>query len=351
MSKNYYDILGVDKNATEDDIKKGYRKMAMKYHPDKNPNDKEAEKKFKDAAEAYDVLKDPKKKDQYDRYGRVYGGGSGFDASSFEDIFSQFNDIFSGFGGRSYGDMFNEHMKRKGTDLKVVISVDINEILYGGDKKIKYKRKVKCEKCDGKGGKNLKTCTECSGRGVHKKKRNSFFGVVIREETCPVCGGYGRIPEEKCDKCGGTGVEEKEQVKTIEIPKGAKDGMAFKMKGEGNFIINGRYGDLIVVFSEKKDNNFIRKDGDIFIHQDIPVIDAIIGNNIKVNTPKGEVKIKVEPGTQDKNKIRFKGEGINDIERGLGDMYIIFNIKIPKKISKKEKDVLKELKSSENFKI
>lgn len=347
MSKDYYKILGVDKNASKDDIKKAYRKLAMKYHPDKNQGDKEAEKKFKDAAEAYEVLRDDSKRASYDRYGTVDSGnpfsnGFGYDMN---DIFSQFGDIF--------GSAFNKRYKRQsiGSDLRIRVSLTIDDILNGVNKKIKYKRNISCQTCSGKGGTDIRDCIPCDGTGRRQVVKNTPFGQIRQETQCPDCSGSGQIVSNKCSDCKGTGAKLVDEVVDIDIPKGVSGGMQLKMKDYGNYIRDGIPGDLIIIIDEIKENYFRRENNNIIIEKDISVIDAIVGSSINIKTPHGDIPINIQPGTQHDHQVKMTGKGIPDINYGLGDLYVVIKVKIPTNINLEEKKILEKLSNSSNFKV
>jgi molecular chaperone DnaJ len=350
MSKDYYKILGVEKNATADEIKKAYRKMAMKYHPDKNDGDVESEAKFKEMAEAYDVLSTPDKKSNYDRYGSAggpngtYNGGfGGFDMG---DIFSNFGDIFGNAFNQRYS---GQRPQSRGSNLRIKVSLTIDEILKGTNKKIKYKRQDKCNTCSGKGGTDVKSCLPCNGSGQRTVVQNTPFGQIRQSTTCPDCGGSGQQIHNKCKDCKGDGTILNEQSIDVSIPAGVSNGMQLNMQGYGNHIRNGLAGDLHIIVEEIRDNSFIREGNNIIVEKTISVIDAILGINLKVNTPHGEIPITIEPGTEHGKVIRISGRGIPDIQLGMGDLFVKINIKIPKKIELDEQNILEKLKKSKNF--
>lgn len=348
MQKNYYDILGVDKNATKEEIKKAYRKTAMKYHPDKNQGDKEAEIRFKEASEAYEVLSNDSKKSNYDMGGNPFSGeqGSGF-GYNMEDIFSQFGDIFGSAFGKKYG----RKQKRKGSDLRMRVAVSIEEVLKGTTKNIKYKRKIKCDRCEGKGGKNKTNCNTCNGSGIRNIIQNTPFGQIRQQTTCNDCDGEGTKIKSKCVFCKGEGTKINDQSVEIEIPAGVSDDMRFKMQGFGNYTRDGIPGDLNIIVEELKENYFKREGGDLIIEKEISVIDAIIGSSVSTKTPRGEMSVRVKPGTQDGDKLIFEGKGVPDLNYGLGSLYIFFKINIPKEINLQEKSILEKLSNSKNFKV
>lgn len=350
MSKDYYNVLGVDRNASDDEIKKAYRKMAMKYHPDKNPDNPEAESKFKEAAEAYDVLSTPDKKSNYDRFGSANGGGNPFGGGGFnmEDIFSNFGDIFGGAFNQRYG---GQKPQSRGSNLRIKVSLTIDEILKGASKKLKYKRQDKCGTCDGKGGTDVRNCIPCNGTGQRTVVQNTPFGQIRQATSCPDCAGSGQHVHNKCNDCKGDGTILKDQTVDVEIPSGVSNGMQLSMTGFGNHIRSGQPGDLHIVIEEINDFSFKRENNNIIVEKTISVIDAIIGANIKVKTPHGEIPVTIEPGTEHGKVIRMSGKGIPDIQYGLGDLYIKISIRIPKNIELDEKLALEKLKKSKNFEV
>jgi molecular chaperone DnaJ len=351
MSKDYYNILGIDKNSSKEDIKKAYRKMAMKYHPDKNQGDKEAESKFKEAAEAYEVLSDDNKKSNYDRYGSADSSGNSFNSGfgyDMNDIFSQFGDIFGDAFGKRYG---NQKRTSRGSDLRIKVSLTIEDILKGVNKKIKYKRQTKCEPCNGNGGTDVRDCLSCRGTGRRQVIQNTPFGQIRQETHCPDCSGTGKQIKNKCNTCHGDGTTLKEEVVDIDIPAGVSNGIQLSMKGYGNHIRDGVPGDLIIIIDEIREFYFKRENNNIIVEKEISVIDAIIGSKIDVKTPHGNIPISIQPGTQHEHKIRIVGKGIPDINLGLGNLYVIIKIVIPKEINLEEKLTLEKLSKSSNFKV
>lgn len=336
MSKNYYDILGVDKNASKEDIKKAYRKLAIKYHPDKNQGDKDAESKFKEISEAYDVIGDENKRSNYDRFGS--SNGSGFDMN---DIFSNFGDVFSNFSQR-YG--FSK--KRKGSDLKITVMLDINEVLNGANKKVKYNRHNKCATCDGKGGRDTSACNYCMGTGVRTTVVNTPFGRIQQDSTCNNCNGGGQVYKHKCVDCSGLGAVYQNETVEFNIPHGAHSGMHSVVRGGGNYAKDGDYGDLIIEITEDNYIGFRRENNDLIINKEVSYIDAVLGADIEVSTPRGKQVLSMEAGTQHGHKYRFKGKGIPYISGSqIGDMYVEISIKIPKNINEEERELLNKIKS------
>ena len=355
MSKDYYNILGVEKGASEDEIKKAYRKKAMQFHPDKNPDNPEAESKFKEAAEAYDVLGDTEKRNNYDRFGtsegNPFGGGGnpfgGFGHGfSMDDIFSQFGDIFGNNGGGRW-----RNQKRRGGDLRLRVSLTIDEILKGATKKLKYKRQDSCKSCNGKGGTDVRECIPCGGSGRRVVVQNSPFGQIRQETGCPDCQSTGKKVTNVCGSCHGNGTTLVEQIVNVDIPVGVSSGMVLSMQGYGNCVRDGVPGDLQIVIDEIKEFYFKRENNNLIVEKEISVIDAIIGSNVRVKTPHGGIPIAIEPGTEHGKKVRVVGKGVPDINLGLGDLIIIISLKIPKNISLDEKYVLEKLKNSNNFTV
>lgn len=356
MSKDYYKILDVDRNSSEDDIKKAYRKMAMQWHPDRNPGNPEAESKFKEAAEAYDVLSNPEKKDNYDRFGSVdgnpFGGGGnpfgGFGHGfSMDDIFSQFGDIFGG----GFGNSRNAKKTKRGGDLRLKVNLTIGEVLTGCKKKLKYKRQQTCQSCNGAGGKDVRDCLSCNGRGDRVVVQNTPFGQIRHETTCPDCVGTGKRVSQLCGVCQGTGTKSVEQLVDVDIPQGVSSGMVLSLKGYGNDIKGGIAGDLQIVVEELREFWFKREGGNLIVEKEISVIDAICGSHIKVKTPHGMIPITIEPGTQHGKSLRVSGKGVSDINLGLGDLIVNIKVNIPKNITLDEKYLLQKLQNSKNFTV
>lgn len=339
MSKDYYKILELDKNATPDEIKKSYRKLALKFHPDKGGD----EDKFKEISEAYSVLSDPDKKSKYDRFGTIDDNGGGF---NMDDIFSSFGDIF-GFGGR------NQRSQRKGNDLRVKVSVELEDILNGCKKKIKYSRSNKCNTCSGKGGSELVTCLPCNGRGFREVVQNTSFGVIRQTVSCSNCSGSGKSIKNACNTCSGSGTKLVEESVEIEIPKGAVGGTYMVMQRMGNFVRDGIHGDLQIVIDEVKHNRFKREDLNLILDYDISIIDAILGSEKEILTPLNrKIKFVISRGTEHGKVLRIRGNGVPDVNFNghVGDLLIRVNIKIPSIVSDKERELLLELKDSPNFK-
>ncbi|SFG42737.1 molecular chaperone DnaJ [Pontibacter chinhatensis] len=357
--RDYYEVLGVSKSATQEEIKKAYRKIAIKYHPDKNPDDPTAEDKFKEAAEAYEVLSDQQKRQRYDQFGHQgmnggFGGGGGM---NMEDIFSQFGDIFGGggfesfFGGSSRG---GGRRQRKGSNLRIKLKLNLEEIANGVEKKIKVKRYVACSTCGGNGAKNgtdMQTCGTCQGSGQVRKVVNTMLGQMVSTSTCPTCNGEGRIVTSNCQACHGSGRELAEEVITINVPGGVMDGMQLSMSGKGNVPERGGVpGDLLIQIEEEPHPTLKREGNNIIYDQYISFIDAALGAEVEVPTITGKVKITLKPGTQSGEIFRLRGKGIQDINGyGKGDQLIHVNVWTPKDLSSDEKAVLEGLRYSKNF--
>ncbi|WP_019947764.1 molecular chaperone DnaJ [Hymenobacter aerophilus] len=357
--RDYYEVLSVAKNAAGDEIKKAYRKVAIKYHPDKNPDDPTAEDKFKEAAEAYEVLSDEQKRARYDRYGHQGMGGGGGGPQNMEDIFSQFGDIFGGggfesfFGGGGRGQQAGRRV-RKGSNLRIKLKLDLEEVANGVEKKIKVKRYVACEPCSGTGAKNgtdLKTCQTCQGQGQVKRVVNTMLGQMVSASTCPTCEGEGKVVTSTCDVCKGDGRQLHEEVIPINIPAGVAEGMQLSMTGKGNYPERGGVpGDLLIQIEEEPHELLRREGNNIMFEQYISFVDAALGSNIEVPTIEGKVKIKVEPGTQPGKILRLRGKGIKDINGyGRGDQLIHLNVWTPKSVSGEERELLEKLRDSRNF--
>ncbi|MGO4877430.1 molecular chaperone DnaJ [Pedobacter psychrotolerans] len=365
MSKrDYYDVLGVSKSAAADEIKKAYRKMAIKYHPDKNPGDKAAEDKFKEAAEAYEVLSSPEKKQRYDQFGHAgvgssasggYGGGN----MNMDDIFSNFGDIFGGhnpfesfFGG---GQQRGGRRVAKGSNLRIKVKLTLEEIAHGAEKKIKVNKLVVCKTCDGTGAKDqssVSTCGTCGGSGQVRRVTNTILGQMQTASTCPTCNGSGQQITAKCNVCHGDGVVRGEETITINIPAGVSEGMQLSMSGKGNAAPNGGIpGDLIILIEETPHETLKREGNNIVYDLHLSFVDAALGLSIEVPTIDGKAKIKIEPGTQSGKLLRLKGKGLPEVNSyHRGDEIIHINIWTPKALSSEERNVLEKLRESPNFK-
>ena len=358
--RDYYEVLGVSKNADASEIKKAYRKLALQYHPDKNPGNKEAEEKFKEAAEAYDVLGNEEKRRRSDQFGHagMGGGAGGFGGAgmSMDDIFSQFGDIFgsfTGFGGFG-GGRHARHVNR-GTNLRVKVKLTLEEIATGVEKKIKVKKYVADTHCNGTGakdGKSFSTCSTCHGTGQVTRVQNTILGQMQTTSTCPSCGGEGKIINEKCTHCNGEGVLLSEEVITLNIPAGVGDGMQLSISGKGNAARRGGVnGDLIVLIEEQEHEQLVRDGNDLLYNAFVGFPDAVLGSSVEIPTLEGKVKVKVDAGTQPGKILRLRGKGLPDINGyGKGDLLVKINVWIPKNLSKDDKKMMEKLQENPVFK-
>ena len=358
--RDYYEVLGVAKNADAAEIKKAYRKLALNYHPDRNPGDKEAEEKFKEAAEAYDVLSNEEKRRRYDQFGHagVGGGAGGFGGGgmSMNDIFAHFGDIFGsfgGFGGFGGGGRSARRVNR-GSNLRVKVKLNLEEIAAGVEKKIKVKKYVACQHCNGTGakdGKSYSTCSTCKGTGQVTRVQNTILGAMQTTSTCPTCGGEGRIINDKCPHCGGEGVLLSEEVITLNIPAGVADGMQLSLSGKGNAARRGGVnGDLIVLIEEEEHPDLIRDGNDLLYNVFVSFPEAVLGETVEIPTIEGKAKVKIEPGTQPGKILRLRGKGLPDINGyGKGDLLVKVSVWIPKTLSKDDKKLVEKMKESEGF--
>ncbi len=364
--RDYYEVLGVAKTASDDEIKKAYRKLAMQYHPDRNPDNKEAEEKFKEAAEAYEVLSDKEKRSKYDRFGHngLRGGQDFHDFSNFQDIFSHFSDIFGGssifddFFGGSSGRSRGGRRRGTGTpgsDLRVTLKLTLEEIASGVTKKIKLKKYVKCNSCGGsgsEGGTSKKTCPACNGTGEVRQVSRSVFGQFVNIQPCANCNGEGYVIDKPCKKCMGDGRIQEEETVKIEVPAGVSDGNYMTLRGEGNAgLRGGQPGDILVVFQEQPHQYFVREGDNIIYDLFISFPDIVLGTDVEVPTLTGKAKLKIDPGTQHGKLLRMREKGIQHLnQHGSGDQLVRVNIIVPKKINNRERELLKELNESPNIK-
>ncbi len=368
--RDYYEVLGVEKNASAEDIKKAYRKKAIQYHPDKNPGDKEAEEKFKEAAEAYEVLSDPQKRQRYDQFGHAgMGGAGGFSGgfSSMEDIFSQFGDLFESWGmGGSMGGFSSffggggggRQRVRRGGDLRVKVRLTLEEISSGVEKKIKVRKLVTCQDCHGTGsadGREGDTCQTCHGTGRVIRAQRGIFGMMQVQEECPTCHGEGKVIRNKCSHCQGEGVVRDEEIVTIKIPAGVSGGMQIPIEGKGNAAPRGGVpGDLLVLIEEEEHPNLVRDGNDLVYNLLLDMPTAILGGQVKIPTLSGDVKITITPGTQPGKVLRMRGKGLPIIDQyarqyGTGDLLINVGVYIPERLNKDEKALIEKLQDSENI--
>ena len=367
--RDYYEVLGVAKTATAEEIKKAYRKKAIQYHPDKNPGDKEAEEKFKEAAEAYEVLSDPQKRQRYDQFGFAgMSGAGGFSGGDFsmQDIFSQFGDLFEswGMGGGNFSSFFGGGSSRggqrvlRGTDLRVKVRLTLEEIATGVEKKIKVKKLVECKHCQGTGsadGSGGETCPTCKGSGRVVRTQRGIFGMMQVQEACPTCHGEGRIIKNKCTHCGGDGVVRDEEIITIKIPAGVSGGMQIPVQGKGNAAPRGGVpGDLLVLVEEEPHKDLVREGNDLIYNLLLDMPTAILGGQVQIPTLTGDVKITITPGTQPGKVLRMRGKGLPIIDQyarqyGTGDLLINVGVYIPEKLNKDEKKLIEQLQNSPNI--
>jgi len=364
MKRDYYEILGVAKSASEDEIKKSYRKVAMQFHPDRNPGDKAAEEKFKEAAEAYEVLSDADKRAQYDRFGhaglnnnRGFNGGAGM---NMDDIFSQFGDIFgedifgSFFGGGRRGGGSTRSRGVRGSNLRIKIKLNYEEIAKGATKNIKVKKHITCTICHGSGAKDkgsVQTCNTCGGSGQVRRVSNTFLGQMQTVTTCPACNGEGSVITAKCVNCKGEGRVFGEETVTIDIPAGVQEGMQLSVGGRGNAgERGGAPGDLIILIEEEQHAELHRDGLSVAFELHISFTDAVFGTQVEVPTIDGKAKIKIPPGTQSGKIFRLKGKGfpsVNSYEKG--DQLIHVSVWTPQHLSPEEKAMVEKLSESPNF--
>jgi len=364
MSKrDYYEILEVPKSASAEEIKKAYRKKAIKFHPDKNPGDKKSEENFKEAAEAYEVLSDPEKRQRYDQYGHAGVGSAagGFNGGNMnmEDIFSHFGDIFGGhfggFGGFGQSQRGGGQRVRRGSDLRVKVKLNLAEIAVGVEKKIKVKKYVSCSNCNSTGaahGSSSATCPTCNGQGRVTRVQQTILGQMQTAAECPTCGGDGKIIKEKCTHCSGEGIVREDEVITINIPAGVMEGMQLSVSGKGNAARRGGVnGDLLVLVEEEAHPELIRDENDLIYNLLLTVPMATLGGSVEVPTVEGKVKVTIAPGTQPGKVLRLRGKGLPSVNRyGTGDLLVNIGVYITENLSKDEKVVIEKLGKSENVK-
>ena len=365
MSKrDFYEILGVSKTASAEEIKKAYRKKAIEFHPDKNPGDKVSEEKFKEAAEAYEVLSDDQKRQRYDQYGHAgvggaAGGGFGGGSMNMEDIFSHFGDIFGGhfggFGGFGGSQRGGGQRVRRGSDLRVKVKLTLAEVATGVEKKIKVKKYVICSHCNGAGsahGSQPVTCTTCNGSGRVTRVQQTILGQMQTASECPTCNGDGKIIKDKCSHCAGEGIVREDEVITINIPAGVMEGMQLSMSGKGNAARRGGVnGDLLVLVEEEPHPELMRDENDLIYNLLLTVPMATLGGSVEVPTVEGKVKVTIAPGTQPGKVLRLRGKGLPSVNRyGTGDLLVNVGVYIPENLSKDEKALMEKLANSSNVK-
>ncbi len=345
--KDYYEVLGVSRDAGDDAIKKAYRRLAVKFHPDKNPGDKEAEEKFKEAAEAYEVLSDSERRARYDRFGFNDPGTGGFSGSSPFDIFEQFfgSGGFGGFGG--FGSDDSE--VNVGSNIRVKIRVNLSDILHGVDKTLKVKKYISCQHCKGTGAKDgtaMETCKTCGGRGRVRKVMRTILGQVQTETSCPDCHGSGRVIKTRCTHCNGEGIVMGEEIVDLHIPAGVSNGMQLSMKGKGNAARRGGInGDLYILIEEERNENFIRDNNNLIYSLLLDFPTVALGGEIEVPLIEGKKKIRIAPGTQPETIMRLSGEGLPTVNRhGRGDIVIRISVYVPEKLDSCEKELLEKFR-------
>ncbi len=363
--RDYYEVLGVAKSASPDELKKAYRKLALKFHPDRNPGDKEAEEKFKEAAEAYEVLSDQNKRAQYDRFGHegvsgAAGGGFGRGGMSMEDIFAQFGNIFGGGGFGGFGGGFGGFgggqaaAQSRGSDLRIRLKLTLEEIGAGVTKKLKIKKNAPCEECNGTGAASESAyveCSTCHGSGYVTKIANTLLGRMQSTQPCSACHGSGHIVKEKCKSCRGEGVKQAEEMVSIDIPAGVSDSMQLAMRGKGNAAPRGgEPGDLLIVIEQLPHDDFIREGNDLIYNLRLPMTKAALGCAVDIPTLTGHAKIKISAGTQPGRLLRLKGKGIPVLNmRHSGDLLVVVDVYVPTSLSSDEKKLLKQLDEGENL--
>ena len=363
QKRDYYEVLGVEKGASEDEIKKAYRKIAIKYHPDRNPGDKEAEEKFKEAAEAYDVLHDPQKRQQYDQFGfngPMGGGFGGFGGASMnmDDIFSMFGDIFGGHGFSGFGGGQRRPQQHRGSDLRLKVRLTLEDISQGVTKKFKVRKDIPCEHCHGTGaeaGSVSDTCPTCHGSGVITHTTQSIFGMMQTQGVCPTCGGEGKVIKNKCKDCGGEGIVKGEEVVEIKIPAGVAEGMVVNIPGKGNAgRRNGVNGDIQVFIEEEPHDLFIRDGNDLIYNMLLDFPTAALGGDLEIPTIEGgKLRVKIDSGTQPGKTLRLRGKGLPAVQgygNGRGDLVVNISVYVPKTLSRDEKEAIQRFKDSDNFK-
>jgi molecular chaperone DnaJ len=361
MSKrDYYEVLGVTKEASAEEIKKAYRKKAIQYHPDKNPGDKVSEENFKEAAEAYEVLSNPEKKQRYDQFGHAgIGGGQGFSGQgmNMDDIFSMFGDIFGGhfggFGGFGGGNRGRSQHVNRGQNLRVKVKLNLLEISKGAEKKIKVKKYISCDSCHGTGAKDgsFSTCSTCHGSGQVTRISNTFLGQMQTTSVCPSCGGEGRMITNKCTSCYGEGIIQGEEVISLNIPAGVAEGMQLSVNGKGNAARRGGVnGDLIVLIEEEEHPELIRDENDLIYNLYLHIPDLVLGTTIEIPTVDGKVKVKIDAGTQPEKILRLRGKGLPDVNGyRKGDILVKVHAWIPTRLTADEKKLFEKLGQSPNF--
>ena len=356
---DFYEILGVKKDATADEIKKAYRKAALKYHPDRNPGDKEAEEKFKEAARAYEILSDPDKRARYDQFGEAGINGQGFGAQGMDlnDIFSHFSTIFDemGIGGFSGYSRGPRRAQFRGSDLRMKVKLSLSEIQNGATKKFKVHKDIPCPDCHGTGcvnGSQPVTCPDCNGQGFVLRQQRTIFGTMQSQETCPKCHGEGTIVKDPCSRCHGEGITKGEEIVEINIPAGVEEGMVVTSRGKGNAARhNGIAGDLQVLISEETDKSLIRDGNDLIYNLLLTIPQAVLGDSVEIPTVDGKVRIKIKPGTQPGTVLALHGKGLPSVNSyHTGDLLVNISVYMPEKLSDEERIFFEKMKDSANSK-
>lgn len=366
--RDYYEVLGVSKDATADVIKKAYRKKAIEFHPDKNPDDKVAEEKFKEAAEAYDVLSDADKRARYDQFGHAgvsgaagnggpFGGGFGGGGMSMDDIFSMFGDVFGGHRGGGFGGFSgggSQQRRFKGGDLRVKVKLNLKEISEGVEKKFKLKKYVSCTQCHGSGAEGSggsETCPTCKGSGSVVRNQQTILGTMQTRVACSTCSGEGTLIKHKCKACGGDGIVYGEEVVSVNIPAGVAEGMQLSMGGKGNAgKRNGVPGDLLILVEEEQHPDLIRDENDLVYNLLLSFPTASLGGAVEIPTIDSKVKVKIDPGTQPGKVLRLRGKGLPNVNGyGTGDLLVNVSVYIPETLTKEEKNMLEKWESSDSF--
>lgn len=371
--RDYYEVLGVSKDSTADQIKKAYRKKAIEFHPDKNPGDKVAEENFKEAAEAYDVLSNQEKRSRYDQFGHAgvsgaagnggpFGGGFSGQGMSMDDIFSMFGDIFGGhgggfggFGGFGGGGGAQQQRRYRGSDLRVKVKLNLKEISTGVEKKFKLKKYVSCTHCHGtgaEGSSGAETCSTCKGSGTVIRNQQTILGTMQTRVSCPTCHGEGKIVKNKCKACGGEGIVYGEEVVTVNIPAGVAEGMQLSMGGKGNAgKHNGVPGDLLILVEEEPHAELVRDENDLIYNLLLSFPTAALGGAVEIPTIDGKVKVKIDAGTQPGKVLRLRGKGLPNVNGyGTGDLLVNVSIYVPENINKEERSILEKMELSDSFK-